>query len=90
MRVFRFRLFDLLGSFFAVKLFRVHERVFDLVFNLLFGSLNGDSAKFGVNGLDGLEFDDIKVSFASFVDFIGDEMAFNLGNCQSRHELMRK
>jgi hypothetical protein len=85
MGVFEFGLFDLLGSFFAEKLFRAHERVLNLVFDLLLVSLKGDSSKFGVNGFDGLEFDNIKVAFASLVDLIGDEVAFNLGNCLSRH-----
>lgn len=76
--MFFFTFFYLLMSFFSEVLLGAHEGVFNFFLNLLFGYIRGYSSEFGVMSFNRFELDDIKISFTSFIDLIGDEMLLDL------------
>lgn len=82
---FLFWFFDLIESFMIKIVFWTDERILNFFLEIFFKLCRWYSSKFGVHMFDRFEFDDIKVTFASFVDFIGDEMLLYLRYCQCWH-----
>ncbi len=88
--IFKFWLFDLIGSLFAEILIRAHERVLNfLLYDLLVG-LRWNSTKFRINTLNGFKLHDIKIAFTSFIYLISNEMSFDLRRSQCWHFFVAK